>query len=111
MKEFETTSELILDLNMRSLNIMLKKNRQRGDAWRGSGLVGTFIDIHSMYARLRKLIWDMGSEASLKDEVWIAEVKNALQDMRNFTILSELCLEEENWKGCALEPLPSSGDE
>jgi hypothetical protein len=94
------TEELIKEHFARSLAIMLQKNRDRGDAWRGSGLMGQFIEIHSMYCRLRNLIWEMGPpDGEISNSVWTAEVMNALEDLRNFTMLGELCVLEQNWKG------------
>jgi len=87
-----------------STAIMVEKNRQRGDAWRGSGLLGQFIEIYSMYQRLKNLLWDIGPDEfrNLTDnKAWFEAILNALQDMRNFTILAELCLKEKNYDGRA----------
>lgn len=83
-----------------SLSVMLEKNSQRGDCWRNSGLLGQFIEIHSMYFRLRNLIWEIGPPI-LEHEYnnWEEQVRNALEDLRNFTMLGELCLIDDNFNG------------
>lgn len=78
---------------------MLKKNAGRGDAWRNSGLLGQFIEIHSMYFRLRNLIWETAGKPFGNIDDWKAQVSNALEDLRNFTMLAELCLLEDNYNG------------
>lgn len=90
-----------------SKKIMLEKNRQRGDCWRNSGLLGQFIEIHSMYFRLRNLIWETKYERESDLPLWKEQVTNALEDLRNFTILAELCLAENeiNFKGEEIEEL------
>ncbi len=90
----------------KSKDTMIEKNRQRGDCWRQSGLLGQFIEIHSMYNRLRNLIWEGELEGELNAlPDWKEQVTNALEDMRNFTILAELCLAEDNMKGGKLAEL------
>ncbi len=97
--------ERILDCLEKSTSIMLDRNTKRGDAWRGSGLMGQFIEIYSMCARLRRLIWDQGlpGDTTLTTAAgvdrWKDQVIDALRDMRNFTILAEFSIEEDNWKG------------
>jgi len=91
-----------------SQDTMLEKNKQRGDCWRGNGLVGQFTEIHTIYFRLRHLIWLRSPDGltfkSTKELMeWEAQVQNALEDMRNFTILAELCLHEGNLKGEKLD--------
>ena len=89
-----------------SLEIMIRKNRERTDAWKGSGLMGQFIEIYSMYIRLKVLIWDNPPEKNVDGvlnlvqyKLWCEDVRNALVDMRNFTVLAELCLEDDNIYG------------
>lgn len=84
-----------------SLNTMLGKNRDRGDCWRNSGILGQFIEIHSMYFRLRNLIYEMEipNPDSPEWKKWSDQVQNALEDLRNFTMLCELCLQEKNPRG------------
>lgn len=104
------TGRMIDGYMEKSKKTMLQKNADRGDCWRNSGLLGQFVEIHSMYFRLRRLIWDMGPpELIFKDgpistdwDNWVAwadQVENALEDMRNFTMLAEMCLKEGNFKG------------
>jgi len=111
--EFETrvanTEALLREFFDESTDIMIKKNRDRGDAWRGSGLLGQYVEIYSMYRRLDVLVWKMGwpvqgeherddSFRNRKGE-WRDQVENALVDMRNFTMLAQLCLFEDNYRG------------
>lgn len=114
-KRIQNTEKQIEEYFERSKATMLQKNRDRGDCWRNSGLLGQFIEIHSMYFRLRRLIWDMGrpkkpssfdrdfvnkTHQQANDMLhWEEQVRNALEDLRNFTMLAEMCLEEDNWKG------------
>jgi hypothetical protein len=94
----DTKQQITMFLN-KSLLVMLEKNAQRGDAWRNSGLLGQFVEIHSMYFRLRNLVWETKCQP-LKDKAeWKAQIVNALEDLRNFTMLAELCVLEENWDG------------
>jgi len=71
--------------------IMVEKNTARGDCWRAVGVAGGFVELHTCYNRLRTLLWDR--PLHLDDPEWMADVENALQDMRNFTVLIELSLE------------------
>jgi hypothetical protein len=121
-ERIKDTEKCIEEYFERSKTTMLQKNQERGDCWRNSGLLGQFIEIHSMYFRLRRLIWDMGRprkpgkpiskggfvnmKAALEYSnfyhdlfVWKDQITNALEDLRNFTMLAELCLEEDNWRG------------
>jgi len=81
-----------------SIKTMVKKNKDRGDCWRNSGLLAQFIEIHSMYFRLRNLIYLKGWPNEDIDG-WKDQVNNALEDMRNFTVLAQICVEENNYKG------------
>ncbi len=85
----------------KSLKTMLAKNSQRGDCWRPNGLLGQFCEIHSVYFRLRNLIWEQPMPSSIDPGYaeWSDAVANALEDLRNFTILGEMCLSEKNLKG------------
>lgn len=101
LERMESTEIKIKEYYEQSLAIMLKKNRDRGDCWRNSGLKGQFIEIHSMYFRLRNLIWEKGmpDPSSEEWESFTKQVANALEDMRNFTMLAEMCLQEKNIDG------------
>lgn len=97
----ENTEKQVNEFFEKSKKIMLEKNKQRGDCWRGSGLMGQFIEIHSMYSRLRVLIYEseIPEKGSILYDEWRAQVENALEDLRNFTILGEMCLAENNIRG------------
>jgi hypothetical protein len=95
----KTESELRLVFE-NSLKIMIKKNRERGDCWRDVGLIGSFLEVRTMYFRLRALVWDNPVKIGDEDYLdWKKEVKNALEDLRNYTMLAELSLDEDNIKG------------
>ena len=106
-ERISTTKDRITSHVLEGLEIMIQKNNDRGDAWRASGLLGQFIEIHSMYHRLRALIYEKPMRAFTKN--WDEQVKNALLDMRNFTILADLCVDEKNFDGSnyILEKLPT----
>jgi len=96
----------IEDCLVRSTEIMLDRNSKRGDACRGTGLLGQFVDIYSRCSRLKRLIWDQGlpCDSGIEDDqaqldIWIEQVLDTLRDLRNFTILAEFSIEEQNWKG------------
>jgi hypothetical protein len=108
------TETRIKNLVEESTKIMIQKNTERVDAWKGSGLFGQFIEIYSMFMRLKVLIWDRLHEVSNppldetgelyyedwdKLQSWREDVRNALVDMRNFTVLGELCLDDDNLLG------------
>lgn len=95
----QQTEEQIKKYFQESMDVMIEKNKQRGDCWRNAGLIAQFVEIHSMYFRLRNLIWNKFGNAQAFDPEWNEQVINALQDMRNFTILAELCVEERNMGG------------
>lgn len=84
-----------------SLQVMLNKNRERSDCWRSVGLIGSFLEIRTMYVRLRALVWEIEppSTVSIEYHHWKLEVKNALEDLRNYTMLAELSLEDDNIRG------------
>jgi hypothetical protein len=87
----------ILDIVKRSTDIMIEKNSQRGNASRQIGLLGLFLEVRTMYLRLRHLVWD--TDPDNRKENWMSDVKNALQDLRNYTILAEIALQDGNFKG------------
>jgi hypothetical protein len=100
-KRIESTEKQIKKYFDNSMRIMISKNRQRGDCWRMSGLKAQVIEIHSMYFRLRNLVLEMEAPGKNSDgwNEWADQIQNALEDMRNFTILAELCLLEKNLIG------------
>lgn len=86
--------------------IMIRKNTERGDCWRATGMLGGFIELHSCYNRLRELIWERRPQ--MDDESWRHDIKDCCQDLRNFSILIELALsanvyagdDREKWLAC-----------
>jgi hypothetical protein len=71
-----------------AFEIMLNKNTERNDCWKSTGILGAFVEIHSIYNRLREMIWNR--TMNTKDPVWMKELMNCTMDMRNFTVLMEL---------------------
>ena len=96
--DFDKTENEIEKVVAESTRIMIKKNRERGDCWRATGLRGQFIDIHTCYNRLRTSVWTKGLPPDKRAE-WAADVLDSLRDMRNYTVLAEMCLAEDNYDG------------
>lgn len=94
-----TNADLIKVFN-KSLKTMLRVNKERGDCWRGVGLKGSFLEVRNMFFRARNLIWEQDPPTDKVElERWKKDVVNALEDLRNYTMLSELSVMEENWWG------------
>lgn len=100
MDRADFEAEWIRKISKDSTDIMLKVNRERGSCSQEIGLLGLFLEVRTMYLRLRSLAWDQ-DPPDLKEEKeeWIASIRNALQDLRNYTILAEIALLEDNMKG------------
>lgn len=97
----------IIALVKESTKIMLRKNRERGNVAQEVGLLGLFLEVRTMFLRLRNLVWDkdlshlenplfMPADARVK---WTKDVRNALQDLRNYAVLAEMALLDKNYKG------------
>jgi len=99
MDREEKEIELIKKISEESTAIMLRVNKERGSCSQSIGLLGLFLEVRTMYLRLRSLVWDCDPIHIEDKEKWKADVKNALQDLRNYTILSEIALIEDNMKG------------
>lgn len=103
-KDFEErvkkTNIDLAEIFSKSLTTMLKVNEQRGDAWRGVGLIGCYLEIRTMFLRLRNLCWHKKASANPTEHAeWKAAVINALEDLRNYTMLAELSIMEDNLEG------------
>ncbi len=97
---FDDTEKMMRKILDSSFNEMKEKNRQRGDCWRGVGLKGSFLEIRSMFFRLRNLAWRIDPPVDPKLlKIYKKELYNVLMDLRNFTILAEMAVVEENWEG------------
>ena len=97
----------IIALVKESTRIMLKKNEERGNAAQDVGLLGLFLEVRTMYLRLRNLVWDtelnrinnpFNHDKDQRAE-WKKAVRNALQDLRNYTILAEIAMLDNNLTG------------
>jgi len=86
---------------------MVEKNTKRGDAWRYTGVMGNFIDVHTCYMRLRHLVWDRPID--FDDPDWVADTANALLDLRNYTLLVELAMAHKLAIGEPVGPLLHKG--
>ena len=90
-----------------STRIMMRKNEERGNAAQDVGLLGLFLEIRTMYLRLRNLVWDTELEKienpfvfdADKRAKWKKDVRNALQDLRNYTVLAEIAMLDDNFIG------------
>jgi hypothetical protein len=78
----------LVEVARRATEIMFNKNTERNDCWKATGIMGAFVEIHSIYNRLREMIWNRPMDPT--DEKWMRELLNCTMDMRNFTILMEL---------------------
>lgn len=100
-RDSELTAKVLLrmkDVSDRTLLRLMQADRKRGHAWRDIGLIGLFLEIRTMYLRLRHQVWDEQSTTkSLPDYKPI--IKDILTDLRTYSILAELALEDNNWKG------------
>lgn len=107
----------IIALVKESTRIMLRKNEERGGCSQEVGLLGLFLEVRTMYLRLRNLVWDrdltvmenpfyMDADARVK---WIKDTRNALQDLRNYTILAEIAVLDKNFKGGTDDSLSDKG--
>lgn len=82
----------------KSLAIMERNNKQRGDTWREVGAAGAYIELRNCVARLRELVWEAKAVPSDRSR-WEDEIRNVCEDIRNFSVFCELCVEEENMDG------------
>jgi hypothetical protein len=97
-----------------SLVLLQKRNLERGDSWKAIGALGLFLEVRTMYLRLRGLFWDslspagrLGSDNKKEDfkslfrpsEKWQEDVLNATIDMRNYTVLFDMALKSGNIYG------------
>jgi len=78
-------------------------NTKRGNAWEDIGLQGLFLEVRTMYLRLRNLVWD---ELANKDKDWDRftqehkkRVANCLLDLRAYATLAELAVQDDNYFG------------
>lgn len=96
----DNTERLIREQVKISTEVMIEKNKQRADCWRPVGLMGTYIEIKSIYYRLHQLIWKQQCFPLDGDvDKWYNQVSDALGDLRNFTTLADICLIEQNLFG------------
>lgn len=72
----------------RAANIMLRKNWERGDCWKATGMLGSFVELHTCYNRLREMVFVR--QPKPKDKRWMAEFQNVTDDLRNFCVLLEM---------------------
>jgi len=103
MNAFEKTDERIVRIFNNSMQIMRRKNAERGDCWKYVGLLGTFVEIKSMYYRLKAIFWDKyktNYDANYFEKNK-EEIRNCLVDIRNFTIIAEMALDDLNIDGIA----------
>ncbi len=107
LKKAKAERQRIIALVKESTRIMIRKNEERGNCAIEVGLLGMFLEVRTMYLRLRNLVWDkdltmidkpvyMDADARAK---WTKDVRNALQDLRNYTVLAEIALLDKNFKG------------
>lgn len=96
----EESAKRAWELVRESLATFNEKNKERGDIFKAVGAKGAYLEIRTCTARLRKLIWDQG-EVPAQDwwDNWMPEVKNVCEDLRNFSVMLQMCAEEFNLDG------------
>lgn len=110
-RQSENSIYRILEITSEDTQRLVRANTQRGDAWKDIGLVGLFLEIRTMFLRLRGLIWDkppmsLGrydrsdpNKFAPDQEAFKAAVTNALQDLRNYCVLAKMALDDANVYG------------
>lgn len=82
-------------------------NAKRGNAWEGIGVVGLFLEVRTMYLRLRHQIWDeivvnrpiTAADDNFFSEEHLDRVLDTLLDMRAYSVLTELAIMDKNYTG------------
>ena len=82
-------------------------NTKRGDAWRDIGAIGLFLEVRTMYLRLRDMVWDQltadGRGEFGEDPISVADhrkrVFDCLLDLRAYAVLLEMAVWDENYFG------------
>jgi len=84
----------------RSNRVLKERNAVRGPIYKDVGYKGAFLEMRTCMARLRKALWEKERPDDLMERVqWNREVLDSLRDLRNFTILAEICVIEDNSDG------------
>lgn len=94
--------------------IMVRKSWERGQAWKRTGMYGAFIEIYSAYMRLVKLMEHVRGRDRLYDffkedpyrEKFREEVDNVCNDIRNFTTLLQLAMDNNKVDSNYVPPKP-----
>ena len=89
----------ILAVFMRDAARLGVANCERGDAWRALGAMGLFLEVRTMYLRLRGLFWDNLAPGVTFDQMPHGAILNALTDLKCYAALMQLALEENNLTG------------
>jgi hypothetical protein len=109
----ETISEVNerFDCVLKTTGYRLKSaNTKRGDSWRDIGAIGLFLEVRTMYLRLRDMVWneltdkerplgEFGSEDPDDIIEHRKRVFDCLTDLRAYTVLLELAVRDENYFG------------
>lgn len=76
-------------------------NTKRDNAWENIGLLGLFLEVRTMYLRLRSLVWGEFIKGKASD-MTTEHKKRALDcllDLRAYTVLAEMALQDNNYYG------------
>lgn len=87
---------------LRNTGVRLKAaNAERGNAWENIGLLGLFLEVRTMYLRLRNLVWDEFMNVRINEMTpeHKKRVADCLLDLRAYTVLTELAMQDNNFFG------------
>jgi len=94
-KVVEKDRDRIVMKNEESLQLMLRKNKDYGSSFRTGGYLGCFMDMRSVFSRLIQMTYKGFNENKWNK----AKLRDKLQDIRNFAVLAEICLDEDLFMG------------
>lgn len=84
---------------------LIQANTKRGNAWEAIGSLGLFLEVRTMFLRLRALLWDGGMPKQLTQGELIVpdeykkQVCDCLLDLRAYATLLQMAVQDENWIG------------
>ena len=98
------------DVLVKTGNRLKSANAKRGNAWEAIGMLGLFLEVRTMYLRLRGMIWDgllrpgEADKQMLRGKLvipnkYMERVYDCLLDLRAYTVLLEIALQDNNLLG------------
>ncbi len=96
-KEVDKRIDKIFTENARRLQVA---NTKRSNAWEAIGAIGLFLEVRTMYLRLRGLVWDgLFIHPTPHEPIDKEAIYDCLLDLRAYTALLELALQDDNFTG------------